>query len=266
MPACDYGISRTLRFQDAAVRRAYYDHFWQTPRRCATVAACLSLNICYYAARLGLAQMQAGTADWVRLGLGGSDGAFAAAICAWLSVGCAYFLFLARTEARLARKEASNRRRPTAGLLNPSGMGIGKQNALLACIFWPVMLLRVGSTIWWPDEVLGLAPGDLFQWHMFEQSSFLLSMTLGYGPLCALIGVPAVVSLPQALVIMLVPVAIVWFDQKNYNMGDLSDGEIIGFCGLNLFLGAIALGITYAIAFLPMLIWKAVRAFSSFSL
>lgn len=261
MPNRNYGISYDLRFKDANVRRAYYDHFWQTPRRLATVSACMAVHMLYYAARLGLAQLPEGNADWLRLGLGGRGGAFAAAIFSWSALTCAYFLLVAFLEARRARKGPllTAVRRPAAGWLNPSGLGVGKQNALMACLFWPVMVLRVLSTVWWPEEVRTLSTGIKFEWLMYEQSSFLLSMTLGYGPICALLGLPAVVVLPQALAIGLVPVITVWFDQHEHSLseaGALSTAEIGGICSLYLFLGAVTLGITYAIALLPMLIWK----------
>jgi len=252
MPRATYAISYTLRFKDAGVRRAYYDHFWQTPWRLFAVAACLGVNACYYAISAGLAQLPAGSSDWLRLGIGGRDGAFAAAIFAW-SVGiAAYFLCLAYREVRLATLDPGRRR---AGLLNPSGMGIGQQNLLLAFLFVPVMLIRITAEIWLPDDVLALSHDELHQWEAYEAEAFLSTMTLGYAPICALLGVPAVVAMPQALLAALLPVVGVWFDSR-VQSGDFSYSEIAGLSSLRVFLGTVTFCITYANALLPLQIWK----------
>jgi len=253
MPHIKYSISHTLRFRDAGVRRAYYDYFWQTPRRLFAVSACSGVNACYYAVSVGVAQMPAGSSDWLRLGIGGRRGAFAAAIFAW-SVGiCAYFLCLAYREVRLATLAPSGRRQ--AGLLNPSGMGIGQQNLLLAFLFIPVMALRIVAALWWPEEVLALSHHDLYQWEAYEAKAFLSTMTLGYAPICALLGIPAVVVMPQAFVAALFPVIGVWFNSK-VGSWDVFYNEIGGLCAIRVFLGTVTFSITYANALLPLQIWK----------
>jgi len=282
-----YAIAWNLRFKDMVVRRSYYDHFWQRPRRLLAVAICLGIFACFYAVNVGLAQMPPGTADWsecqskpahslsnengltltpartcplpVRLGLGGRHGAFSAAIGAWSLAVCFYFSFLAYSEVQLRSRAPllSSVRRPPAGLWNPSGMVLWKQNALLACLFWPVVVLRVIAGLWWPKEVLLLSPFYLTQLTAYETVSFLASATLGYAPVCALLGIPPCVILPQAFTLGLVPVVSIWFDVHAHT-GDHSYGLIARMCGLNLMLGAVTFGITYANALVPLLIWKTV--------
>jgi len=88
-----YAISNTLRFRNLEVRHAYYDHFWQTPRRLCLVSFCIGLGVIvscaqlapalhpvgahaaplpahpqqYYGACVGLAQLPDGSADQLRL-------------------------------------------------------------------------------------------------------------------------------------------------------------------------------------------------------
>jgi len=196
--------------------------------------------------------MPAGSADWLRLGLGDRNGAFAAAIFAWSVVACAYFLLL------FLSCSLSSGRRPPAGLLNPSGLGLGMQNVLMACLVWPVMLLRVTATLWWPDEITTLAPGILAQWLSYEHAAFLSSTTLGYAPVCALIGIPAIITLPQTIIIALAPAVNIWLAHY-YKVKGMSHSEIGAQCGVQLFLGAGAFCITYVMAQLPMLMFKTSR-------
>jgi len=256
-PCC---ISRTLRFKDAVVRRAYYDYFWQTPWRLFAIAACLGINACYYAIGVGLAWMPLGHADWIRLGIGGRDGVFASAITAWSVVTCAYFLTLGFLEKkRLAGTgPLSSGRRPPAGLLNPSGLGLKKQDLLLALLLWPLIVIRVVATVWRPVEVLSLSSDDLYHWEAYEAKAFLTSITLGLNPVCALLGVPAVIVMPQALLAALTPVVGVWFEGFEGSYEVRSYAEVGGMSGLAMFMGTVTFGITYANAILPLLIWKTV--------
>jgi len=169
-----YAISWTLRFEDAEIRRAYYDHFWQTPRRLFLVAATAGLTVLYYATLVGLQQLPIGTANQWRLSVGGRREAFSAPICAWAAVISAYFLLLGFRETQLAAQTPllSSCRRPPVGWLNPSAMGLGKQNALLACLFWGPPALRIVATFWRPAEVMALNSLELTQWTLFEILSF----------------------------------------------------------------------------------------------
>ena len=131
----------------------------------------------YYGTCVGLAQLPKGTADQLRLSVGGRDGAFSGPICAWSGVTSSYFLFLAFLETRLKERAPllSSVRRPPAGLLNPSGLGIGTQNVLLACLFLPVVVLRVVANLWWPPEATSLAPLAFTQWTTYEQVALRMS-------------------------------------------------------------------------------------------
>jgi len=86
-------------------------------------------------------------------------------------------------------------------------------------------------------------------------------MTLGYSPMCALLGVPAIVAMPQAFVAALVPVIGIWFDNARYQAVVFLPAEMVGVSAFGLLLGVVTVGITYANALLPLLIWKTARAF-----
>jgi len=179
-------ISRTLRFKDAGVRLAYYTHFWTSPRRLATIGYCLGFNGCSYIALLGLAQLPESSAIWLRMGLEASSSTSASSAIFSLA-SCAYFMLLARNEARLAHRVQPyphglqhyphGQRPPSCLLLNPSGLGIGQQNLLLACLFWPVVVLRVVALI--------LRPADLYARDAYQQAGYLSGTTLAYAPICA---------------------------------------------------------------------------------
>jgi len=239
-----YNITRTLRFEDAGVRRAYYVSFWTNPRRLATISAFIGMDAVYAAVCTGLAQT---STSWLQFGLGGRSGAFVAAIFAWSLVTSAYFLFL-YSQARLASKVPLR-----SGLLNPSGMGLTQQNLLLAVIFWPVVLLRLQATISWPHKILSLSVADKYGWRSYERASFLTSTTLGYGPLCAVLGIPAAVVLPQSFVIALLPVLSVWID---HSVLPEAAANVISTITFTLVMGAVTFSLSYAIALLPLLMFK----------
>lgn len=246
-----FRIGWRLRFTDAQLAADYERDLLRVPLFWRRFGLCKLINVVYYGT-MGAAGESA--SQIISYAMGGAGGAYSIAIAAIEGAVVCYCFLMWHVEARRAH-DCASAARPHAGVLNPADLPPGRRMLWLAALVVPIALVRIAALFTTTAEVVRLytdgysLTGSVY---FFEYLNFTCAMLYGYGMICAILRVfaPIVVATTTltavAFILHIIPLCIYAPGFTNFWL--VGSGGIV--------VSGIAVGLSYAIALLPLLVYR----------